>query len=72
MTILSALTRVRPSTQSRIHPLRPAPPTLPAKLSISCGQYPMVASGVKSASEASSQTRSELRVGEDGVCGYEP
>lgn len=67
-----ALTSVLPSTQSRIHPLKPAPPTLLAKPSISFGQYPIVASGVRSASEASSHTRSELWVGDDGVCGYDP
>jgi len=63
------LTRERPSTQSRIQPFKPDPPTCAANSSIPFGQYPIVASGDNRASEAMSHTLSELGVGEDGVCG---
>jgi len=63
------LTSDLPSTQSRIHPFKPDPPTFAANSSISFGQYPIVASGDNIASEAISHTRSELGVGDVGVCG---
>ena len=54
-----------PSTHPLIHPLIPiAPLKAPSNSSIPVGQYPMVASGVSNASDASSQTNNELEVGE--------